>query len=386
MTLVKPSSKPSNPNFSSGPCAKRPGWDISVLKNSQIGRSHRSKECKKKLNEVIVKSKQILKLPDSYTLAIMPGSNTGALEAAMWSLLGYKDVDVLAWENFGKDWLIDVLEQLKIKNVNSHITNYGKLPDLNKVNFNNDVIFTWNGTTSGVCVPNAKWIPDNREGLTICDATSAIFAMDMDFNKLDVTTWSWQKVLGGEAAHGMLVLSPRALKRLEMYTPPWPIPKLFRLANKKKIIKGIFEGSTINTPSMICVEDVLDSLNWVQSVGGINELIKISKKNLQIVTDWVNSSDWIKFMSSDSKIRSSTSITLEIKDEWFSKFSEDEQKDLIKKIVSQLYEEGVVHDINGYPKAPPSLRLWGGATVNNSDMKILLPWIDWSYNTIKNNA
>ena len=386
MTSTKPSSKPSNPNFSSGPCSKRPGWDINVLKNSQTGRSHRSKECKKKLNEVIVKSKQILKLPDSYTLAIMPGSNTGALEAAIWSLLGYKGVDVLAWENFGKDWLIDVLEQLKIKNVNSHISDYGKLPDLNKVNFNNDVIFTWNGTTSGVCVPNAKWIPDNREGLTICDATSAIFAMDIDFNKLDVTTWSWQKVLGGEAAHGMLALSPRALKRLETYTPQWPIPKLFRLANKKKIIKGIFEGSTINTPSMICVEDVIDSLNWVQSVGGTNELTKISKNNLQIVTDWVNSSDWVQFMCGEPKIRSSTSITLQIKDEWFNKFSEDEQKNLIKRIVSKLNEEGVANDINGYPKAPPSLRLWGGATVNNSDMKILLPWIDWSYNTIKNNA
>ena len=386
MTLVKPSNKPSNPNFSSGPCAKRPGWDISVLKNSQTGRAHRSKECKKKLNEVIIKSKQILKLPDSYVLAIMPGSNTGALEAAMWSLLGHKGVDVLAWENFGKEWVIDVLEQLKVNNVNTHKADYGKLPDLNKVNFNNDVIFTWNGTTSGVCVPDAKWIPNNREGLTICDATSAIFAMDMDFNKLDAITWSWQKVLGGEAAHGMLALSPRAIKRLETYTPSWPIPKLFRLASKKKLIKGIFEGSTINTPSMICVEDVLDSLNWVQSVGGTNELIKISKNNLQIVTDWVNSSDWIKFMSYDSKIRSSTSITLQVKDEWFNKFSEDEQKDLIKKIVSQLYEEGVVHDINGYPKAPPSLRLWGGATVKNSDMKILLPWIDWSYNTIKNNA
>ena len=386
MILVKPSSKPSNPNFSSGPCSKRPGWDISVLKNSQIGRSHRSKECKKKLNEVIVKSKQILKLPDSYTLAIMPGSNTGALEAAMWSLLGYKGVDVLAWENFGKDWLIDVLEQLKIENVNSHMADYGKLPDLNKVNFNNDIIFVWNGTTSGVCVPNAKWIPDNRKGLTICDATSAIFAMDMDFKKLDVITWSWQKVLGGEAAHGMLALSPRALKRLEMYTPPWPIPKLFRIANKKKLIKGIFEGSTINTPSMICVEDVLDSLNWVESIGGTNELIKISKKNLQIVANWVNSSDWIKFMCNEPKTRSSTSITLQIKDKWFNEFSEDEQKNLIKKIVSQLYEEGVVHDINSYPKAPPSLRLWGGATVKNSDMKILLPWIDWSYYSIKNNV
>jgi phosphoserine aminotransferase len=386
MTLIKPTNKPSNPNFSSGPCSKRPGWDISVLKNSHIGRSHRSKECKKKLNEVIVKSKQILKLPNSYTLAIMAGSNTGALEAALWSLLGYKGVDVLAWENFGKDWIVDVLEQLKIAKVNSHIVDYGKLPNLNKVNFKNDVIFTWNGTTSGVCVPDAKWIPDNREGLTICDATSAIFAMDMDFNKLDVTTWSWQKVLGGEAAHGMLALSPRAIKRLETYTPKWPIPKLFRIANKKKLIKGIFEGSTINTPSMICVEDAIDALSWVESIGGTNELIKISKENLQIVTKWVNSSDWIKFMCNEEKTRSSTSITLQIKDEWFNKFSEDQQKDLIKKIVSKLYEEGVVHDINGYPKAPPSLRLWGGATVNNSDMKILLPWIDWAYYKIKNNV
>ncbi|MDP6681371.1 MAG: phosphoserine transaminase [Pelagibacteraceae bacterium] len=382
--MNKPNIKPKNPNFSSGPCPKRPGWDISVLKNSQTGRSHRSKECKKKLKEVIVKSKQVLKLPDSYNLAIMPGSNTGALESAMWSLLGYKDVDVLAWENFGSDWAIDVLEQLKIGNVNSHKADYGKLPDLSKVNFSNDVIFVWNGTTSGVCVPDAKWIPANREGLTICDATSAIFAMDIDFNKLDVITWSWQKVLGGEAAHGMLALSPRALKRLETYTPRWPIPKLFRISNNKKLIKGIFEGSTINTPSMICVEDVLDSLNWVESIGGTDELKKISNKNLQIVTDWVNNSDWIEFMCSEPKTRSSTSITLQIKDEWFNQFSEDEQKDLIKKIVSQLYEENVVHDINSYPKAPPSLRLWGGPTVNNDDMKMLLPWIDWAYKNVRN--
>ncbi len=382
--MNKPNIKPKNPNFSSGPCPKRPGWDISVLKNSQTGRSHRSKECKKKLKEVIVKSKQVLKLPDSYNLAIMPGSNTGALESAMWSLLGYKDVDVLAWENFGSDWAIDVLEQLKIGNVNSHKADYGKLPDLSKVNFSNDVIFVWNGTTSGVCVPDAKWIPANREGLTICDATSAIFAMDIDFNKLDVITWSWQKVLGGEAAHGMLALSPRALKRLETYTPRWPIPKLFRISNNKKLIKGIFEGSTINTPSMICVEDVLDSLNWVESIGGTDELKKISNKNLQIVTDWVNNSDWIEFMCSEPKTRSSTSITLQIKDEWFNQFSEDEQKDLIKKIVSQLYEENVVYDINSYPKAPPSLRLWGGPTVNNDDMKMLLPWIDWAYKNVRN--
>jgi len=386
MALVKPSNKPSNPNFSSGPCAKRPGWELSVLKNTPIGRSHRSKECKEKLNQAIVKSKQVLKLPDSYSLAIMTGSNTGALEAAMWSLLGCKGVDVLAWENFGKDWVIDVLEQLKIENVNSYVADYGKLPDLKKVNFKNDVIFTWNGTTAGVRVPDAKWIPDSREGLTMCDATSGIFAMDIDFNKLDVITWSWQKVLGGEAAHGMLALSPRALKRLEMYTPKWPIPKLFRLANKKKLIKGIFEGATINTPSMICVEDVLDSLKWVESVGGTKELIKISNENLRIVEDWVSKSDWIKFMCEDKNTRSSTSITLLIKDEWFNKFSEEEQRNVIKKIVSTLDKEGVAKDIIGYPKAPPGLRLWGGATVQNNDMKALLPWIDWAYNSVKNNA
>jgi len=386
MALVKPSKKPSNPNFSSGPCAKRPGWELSVLKNTPIGRSHRSKECKDKLNQAIVKSKQVLKLPDSYSLAIMTGSNTGALEAAMWSLLGCKGVDVLAWENFGKDWVIDVLEQLKIENVNSYVSDYGKLPDLGKVNFKNDVIFTWNGTTAGVRVPDAKWIPDDREGLTICDATSGIFAMDIDFNKLDAISWSWQKVLGGEAAHGMLALSPRALKRLETYTPKWPIPKLFKLANKKKVIKGVFEGATINTPSMICVEDVLDSLNWVESVGGTKELIKISNENLKIVENWVNNSDWVKFMCADKNTRSSTSITLLIKDEWFNKFSEEEQRNVIKKIVSILDKEGVAKDIIGYPKAPPSLRLWGGATIQNNDMKALLPWIDWAYNSVKNNA
>ena len=386
MTSAKPTIKPANSNFSSGPCSKRPGWNINLLKNSPVGRSHRSKECKNKLKEAIDKSKKVFQLPDGYHVGIMTGSNTGALEAALWSLLGCKGVDVLAWENFGKDWVIDVLEQLKIKNVNTREADYGNIPDLKKVNFNNDVIFTWNGTTSGVRVPNAEWIPDNREGLTICDATSGIFSMDIDFNKLDVITWSWQKVLGGEAAHGMLALSPRAIKRLETHTPSWPIPKLFRLANKKKLIKGIFEGATINTPSMICVEDVIDSLNWVESVGGTSELIKISNENLKIVEDWVSSSNWVKFMNDDTKTRSSTSITLVIKDEWFKKFNEDEQKDVIKKVVSKLDSEGVAKDIIGYPKAPPSLRLWGGATVQNNDMKTLLPWIDWAYNSVKNNA
>ena len=386
MTLTKPVNKPSNPNFSSGPCAKRPGWNINLLKNSPVGRSHRSKECKNKLKQAIEKSKQVLKLPNSYSLAIMAGSNTGALESALWSLLGCRGVDVLAWENFGKDWVIDILEQLKIENVTSHKADYGAIPDLSKANFKNDIVFTWNGTTSGVRVPDANWIPDDREGLTICDATSGIFSMDIDFNKLDVITWSWQKVLGGEAAHGMLALSPRAIKRLETHTPNWPIPKLFRLANKKKLVKGIFEGSTINPPSMICVEDVIDSLNWVESVGGTEELIKISNKNLKIVEDWVDKSNWIKFMNENKKTRSSTSITLVIKDDWFNKFNEDEQKDVIKKVVSKLDSEGIAKDINGYPKAPPSFRLWGGATVQNNDMKALLPWIDWAYNSVKNNA
>ena len=384
--MEKPTIKPGNTNFSSGPCAKRPGWSIESLKNSPVGRSHRSKECKEKLNEAIVKSKQLLKLPDNYLLGIMPGSNTGSLEAALWSLLGLNDVDILAWENFGKDWVADVIDQLKIKKVNSHLADYGKLPDLNKVNFDNDVIFTWNGTTSGVRVPNADWIPGDRKGLTICDATSGIFAMEMDYNKLDVITWSWQKVLGGEASHGMLALSPRAVQRLENHIPSWPIPKLFRIANKKKLIKGIFEGSTINTPSMICVEDVLDALNWVESIGGSKELVKISNENLNIIESWVNKSSWIKFMCEDKNSRSSTSITLSIKDDWFNKFKEEEQRDTIKKIVSILKKEGVANDINGYAKAPPGLRIWGGATVQNDDMRKLLPWIDWAYHSVKNNA
>ena len=384
--MEKPNTKPNNPNFSSGPCAKRPGWNISALKDSPIGRSHRSKECKEKLNEAIIKSKQLLKLPDNYYLGIMPGSNTGSLEAALWSLLGIKGVDILAWENFGKDWVTDVVNQLKIKNVNKHIADYGKLPDLSKVNFDNDVIFTWNGTTSGVRVPNANWIPEDRKGLTICDATSGIFAMKMDYKKLDVITWSWQKVLGGEGSHGMLALSPRAIQRLETYIPDWPIPKLFRIANNKKLIKGIFEGSTINTPSMICVEDVLDALKWVESIGGSNEIVKISDENLKIVDEWVNKSEWVKFMCEDRESRSATSITLSIKDEWFNKFEEEEQRETVKKIVSMLNKEGVANDINGYAKAPPSLRIWGGATVQNNDMKALLPWIDWAYHSVKSNA
>ena len=384
--MEKPSTKPANANFSSGPCSKRPGWTIDALKNSPIGRSHRHKVCKEKLNEVIIKSKKLLKLPEGYHVGIMTGSNTGALESALWSLLGLKGVDILAWENFGKDWVIDVINQLKIKDVNSHIAEYGELPNLEKVNFDNDVVFTWNGTTAGVRVPDANWIPEDRKGLTICDATSGIFAMDMDYSKLDVITWSWQKVLGAEAAHGMIAISPRAVERLETHTPPWPIPKLFRLASKKKLIKGIFEGGTINTPSMICVEDGLDALNWVESVGGTKELVNISNQNLKIVEEWIEKSDNFKFMCEDKKIRSSTSITVQVKDEWFTKHNEEDQRGVLKKLFSLLEKEGVANDINGYPKAPPSIRIWGGSTVQNSDMKALLPWIDWAYNSVKNNA
>ena len=384
--MEKPSTKPANAKFSSGPCSKRPGWTIDALKNSPIGRSHRHKVCKEKLNEVIIKSKKLLKLPEGYHVGIMTGSNTGALESALWSLLGLKGVDILAWENFGKDWVIDVINQLKIKDVNSHIAEYGELPNLEKVNFDNDVVFTWNGTTAGVRVPDANWIPEDRKGLTICDATSGIFAMDMDYSKLDVITWSWQKVLGAEAAHGMIAISPRAVERLETYTPPWPIPKLFSLASKKKLIKGIFEGGTINTPSMICVEDGLDALNWVESVGGTKELVNISNQNLKIVEEWIEKSDNFKFMCEDKKIRSSTSITVQVKDEWFTKHNEEDKRGVLKKLFSILDKEGVAKDINGYPKAPPSIRIWGGSTVQNSDMKVLLPWIDWAYNSVKNNA
>ncbi len=384
--MEKPELKPKNINFSSGPCAKRPGWTIDIFKNTPIGRSHRHKVCKEKLNEVIIKSKKILQLPNGYQVGIMTGSNTGALESALWSLLGLKGVDILAWENFGKDWVTDVVNQLKIKDVNSHIAEYGKLPDLGKVNFDNDVIFTWNGTTSGVRVPDTSWIPEDRKGLTICDATSGIFAMDIDYSKLDVITWSWQKVLGAEAAHGMIAISPRAVERLESHCPPWPIPKLFRLANKKKLIKGIFEGGTINTPSMICVEDGLDALNWVESIGGTKELVNISNQNLKIVEDWIEKSNNFKFMCEDKSIRSSTSITVLIKDEWFTKHNEEEQRGVLKKLFSLLEKEGVANDINGYPKAPPSIRIWGGSTVQNSDLKALLPWIDWAYNSVKNNA
>ena len=313
----------------------------------------------------------------------MPGSNTGALEASLWSMLGVRGVDILAWENFGKEWVIDVVDELKIQDLNIHDVDYGFLPELSRVNFTNDVIFTWNGTSSGVKVPNGDWIPDDREGLTICDATSAIFAMPIDYKKCDVLTWSWQKVLGGEAAHGMLALSPRAVERLETYQPSWPIPKAFRLANKKKLISGIFEGNTINTPSMICVEDSIDSLNWVQSVGGLDTLIKRSNKSFNIISEWISKTSWIDFMCADPSARSNTGITFQINDEWFIKMDDISQREVMKKITTKLAKENVANDINGYPKAPPSFRVWGGGTVEPDNIFILLPWIEWAYNEVK---
>ena len=381
--IDKPITKPNNPNFSSGPCAKRPGWDIQNLKTDSLGRSHRAKLPKQRLAEVISLSKEILNLPRDYKVGIVAGSDTGAIESAMWSLLGKTGVETLVWESFGNDWAKDIKEQLKIKNLSIHKAAYGELPDFQKINFDNDIVFNWNGTTSGVCLPNGDWIPDNRKGLTICDATSAVFAMDMDWHKLDVITWSWQKVLGGEAAHGMIALSPKALERLSEYQPTWPIPKIFRLANNMKVIEGIFKGETINTPSMLCVEDAIDALNWIQSIGGSKGSIDKSQSNLQVVKTWVESKDWIDFLAKDSSTLSSTSICLKITDPWFLELPEDQQQLKIKEINSLLDKEQVAFDINAYRTAPPGFRIWGGATVESSDIETLLPWIEWGYQSIK---
>ena len=383
--MEKPNKKPNNPNFSSGPCAKRPGWKIENLINANTGRSHRSGEAKLKLKLVIDKSKELLNLPNDYVVGIMPGSDTGALEASIWSLLGERGVDILAWENFGKDWIQDVVKQLQISNLNVHDVDYGQFPDVTKVNFQNDVIFTWNGTTSGVKVPNADWIPDTREGLTICDATSAIFAMPIDYKKCDVLTWSWQKVLGGEAAHGMIAMSPRALNRLENFKPSWPIPKVFRIANNNKIIKGIFEGSTINTPSMICVEDALDGLNWAEKNGGLNFLLDTSMNSFDLIHEWIQNNDWVTFLSENKNTEylSNTGITFKICENWYLAKSADDQRLIVKEICKLLSDENVAFDINGYAKAPPSFRVWAGGTVETNNIKLLLPWLEWAYFVVK---
>lgn len=383
MAAPMPGNRPANPQFSSGPCAKRPGWTIESLKGALTGRSHRSKPGKAKLEQVITLSKQILGIPADYRLGIVPASDTGAVEMAMWSLLGPRGVDMLAWESFGKDWVTDVVKQLKLPDVRSLTAGYGKLPDLSAVDFSRDVVFTWNGTTSGVRVADGNWIPADREGLTICDATSAAFAMELPWDKLDVVTWSWQKVLGGEAAHGMLALSPRAVARLESYSPAWPLPKIFRLASNGKLTEGIFKGETINTPSMIAVEDALDGLNWAQSVGGLPGLIARSEANLAAVADWVAASDWVGFLAETEASRSCTSICLKIVDPWATEQSVEAQAEIAKKLTALLEKEGVALDAASYRDAPPGIRIWGGATVENADIAALLPWLDWAYATVK---
>ena len=380
---MKPSIKPNSPYFSSGPCSKRPNWSLSALSNALVGRSHRAKNAKERIQTVIEQSKSILNLPKDYVCGIVPASDTGAIEMAMWSLLGAKGVDVLAWESFGSTWVGDIFNELKLENTRKFIADYGKLPDLNAVDFKNDVVFTFNGTTSGVRLKNLEWIPDDREGLSICDATSAVFAMSMDYSKLDVITWSWQKVMGGEAAHGMIALSPRAIERLESYTPPWPMPKIFKLAKNKKLISGIFSGASINTVSMLCVEDALDGLKWAESIGGLDALIQRSNSNLEAIANWVDQTDWIDFLAEDPDTRSNTSICLKIVAPWYLSLDPDQQAAKAKKLVQLLDQEGVAYDIGSYRDAPPGIRIWGGATVETDSIQALIPWIEWAFSEIQ---
>jgi phosphoserine aminotransferase len=377
--MQKPAIKPLNPCFSSGPCPKRPGWEPAVLSKALLGRSHRSKPGAARLKAAIDETRAVLGVPADYRIGIVAGSDTGAVEMALWSLLGPRGVDVLAWESFGSEWVTDVIDILKVDNARKFVSAYGELPDLTQVDFNKDVVFVWNGTTSGVKLPNGDWIPADRAGLTICDATSAAFAMQLPWPKLDVVTFSWQKVLGGEGAHGVIILSPRAAERLITYTPPWPLPKLFRLAKKGKLDEAVFEGATINTPSMLCVEDYLDALRWAASIGGLTALCARSQQNLAVLDAWVAKTPWVAFLAAKPAERSNTSICLKIVADWFLKLSEDEQADFTKKLSALLDQEGVAYDINGYRNAPPGLRIWGGATVEASDLAALLPWLDWAY-------
>ncbi len=383
--LKPPPVRPGNPCFSSGPCAKRPGWTADVLSGAFLGRSHRAPAGKAKLAEVIDRSRRVLGIPEDTRLGIVPASDTGAVELALWSLLGPRGVDILAWESFGRGWANDVVNQLRLTDVRVLEADYGHLPDLSQVDPNRDAVFTWNGTTSGVRVPDGDWIADDREGLTLCDATSAVFAMDLPWPKLDVVTWSWQKVLGGEAAHGMLALSPRAVERLETYRPPWPMPKIFRLTKGGKVNESIFRGAPINTPSMLCVEDALDGLAWVQSRGGLPALIKHAEDNLGLVADWVSHSDWADFLAVEPATRSCTSICLTIVDPWFESLGAAAQPAVTKTMVERLEAEGVGYDLGAYRDAPPGLRLWGGATVAKADLAALLSWLDWAYATVRSD-
>lgn len=376
---MKPTKRPSRPHFSSGPCAKRPGWTVNVLEDACVGRSHRSKDGRAKLREVIDRSRQLLEIPDDYRVGIVPASDTGAVEMALWSLLGERGVDMLAWESFSKGWVTDVQKQLKLSDVRVFDAPYGELPDLAQVDGARDVVFAWNGTTSGVRVPDGDWIAADRSGLTICDATSAVFGMELPWDKLDVTTYSWQKVLGGEAQHGMLILSPRAVERLESYAPPRPLPKIFRLTKGGKIIEGVFKGDTINTPSMLCVEDQLDGLRWVESIGGAPAMIARSQANLTAVASWVEKSAWIDFLAARESTRTSTSICLKFADPSVVALPDEEQKAVAKSVAALVEEEGVAYDIGAYRDAPPGFRLWGGGTVETPDLEALSPWLDWAY-------
>jgi len=383
MIIAQPAVKPANPNFSSGPCAKRPGYSLNNLADAPLGRSHRAKVGKAKLKLAIDLTREILQVPADYLIGIVPASDTGAVEMAMWSMLGARGVDMLSWESFGDGWVTDVVKQLKLKDVRTLKAAYGEIPDLSQVNFDNDVVFTWNGTTSGVKVPNGDWIKADRKGLTICDATSAAFAQRLDWSKLDVVTYSWQKVLGGEAAHGMLIISPRAVERLESYAPQWPMPKIFRLTNGGKLIKGIFEGDTINTPSMLCVEDYIDALQWSKSIGGLEGLIKRADANLKAMADWVAKTPWVDFLAANEAIRSNTSVCLKIVDPAITARSAEEQAAFVKQLPAMLDKEKVAYDIDGYRDAPAGLRIWCGATVETSDVVALTQWLDWAFNTAK---
>ena len=383
MTMTKPGVRPASPHFSSGPCAKRPGWSLQTLTDALLGRSHRSKAGRAKLKRATSLTREILGIPADYHVGIVPASDTGAMEMAMWSMLGQRPVTMLAWESFGEGWVTDVAKQLKLKDVTLLKADYGALPDLRKVDPNSDVVFTWNGTTSGVRVPNADWIAADRKGLTICDATSAAFAQSLDWAKLDVTTFSWQKVLGGEAAHGMLILSPRAVARLESYAPPWPLPKLFRMTKGGKFNAAIFDGETINTPSMLCLEDYIDTLQWAKSIGGLQATTARSNANAKVIADWVADTPWIDFLAKDPALRSNTSVCLKVVEPAVTSLSADAQAAFAKGLAAALEKEGVAYDIAFYRDAPAGLRIWCGATVETADVEALTPWLDWAYATAK---
>ena len=383
MTVAKPAARPNVPHFSSGPCAKRPGWTPENLKDAALGRSHRAKIGKAKLRLAIDLTREVLEVPADYRIGIVPASDTGAVEMALWSLLGARPVTLLAWESFGEGWVTDVVKQLKLKDVTTLKAGYGEIPDLSRVDPATDVVFTWNGTTSGVRVPNADWIRADRESLTICDATSAAFAQALDWAKLDVVTFSWQKALGGEGGHGMLILSPRAVQRLESYTPAWPLPKIFRMTKGGKLIDGIFVGETINTPSMLCVEDYLDALNWAKSVGGLKGMIGRADANTRALSDWVAKTPWIDFLAADPAIRSNTSVCLKVVDPAVTALPADAQAAFAKALVAALEKEGAGYDLGHYRDAPPGLRIWCGATVETADVAALTGWLDWAFTEAK---